>query len=91
MPYKSKQDKFWHNQRYYYANRERLLAHFRARNRKQRAEWVEEGRCYRCGKPLIEPEEIKYCICCMARNGERIKGRLRIGVYREANYQSAAQ
>lgn len=40
-------------------------------NRERRQRWQEEGRCLRCGAPLIE-DETEYCMACQAGRHEPI-------------------
>jgi hypothetical protein len=44
------------------------------KDRERRAKWIQEGRCGRCGAPLIE-NETNYCSACLAgRHQPVIKG-----------------
>jgi len=58
------------NRAYKRRNRESYMM----KDRERRARWIQEGRCGRCGAPLIE-NETNYCLACLAgRHQPVIKG-----------------
>ena len=51
--------------------RERRRERLAEKQRERSARWREEGRCFRCGAPLIEDER-EYCMACQAGRHEPI-------------------